>query len=1037
MGPNRTLLALVLTALFNVPATAAVMVSQSTLPLPTYDEGLPDENPSFDFFHPPVQNYPYTLRHNYATKRSPKIWRSLELENEYLKCIVLPDLGGRVYTCVDKLSGREMFYANTAVKKVNMASRGAWWAAGTEHNFPVGHPWATVSPVDFATVENADGSASVFVGNTDLVDGLRWVVENTLRPGAAILEQRVTLSNPTAVRRRYSWWNAATVEAAPDTRFYFPTYLVADHGPADMEPWPANRAGVDRSMLASHTEGPVARFTYGSREPFMAIYSKQRNSGTVHFADPKVLPGKKLSSWGAGIHGAAISKQITDSGTVYVEMQSGLFENPETFGFLEPRQVISFTEYWMPVRALGGVTRATLDAAVFLERGVDRTVRIALNAFHAIPGAKIRLLAGDKVLLEEQSDLAPAAVFTRSVPDAVPGSKYEFELLDNAGHTLLKHSEGEFNATLPSAIRPGNPSAPEPLGIALESRGDLLGALKQYEVDAASNRAMDKAAGRVLVTLLRYREAIQHLLPSAAQDAESRYYLGVAYARSGDDAKARAAFEALTGDQGFGAAASMELASLLSRAGLTAAALKVLNSASPLEIPLLVRAGDMAQALRRLQYWAGRDPANIVVQVEQVRLGAPAGPLWRHLAASPDRVLDAAGFYMDAGLYPDALRLIEHNYAPADPLETEPGALLPHDHPLVSYYRGFCRLKSRADPSEDFGLASQQSTRFVFPHRPQTFPVLQAALQANPSDATAHFLLGSMHMYTGSVDPAFEEWQQAYQLDGKFPALHALLGRVLLEVKNDRPAALKILKEGLATQPANVVVQNSVRKALGEKAATVSKTPGTSIEIASLALSMLESGRLNDAYAVFTEQNFPRDKESVAVRETYIEIRLQQLFVLAKSHKCEAALIGIEALNDEDRALPFTLYGFGAIIKSPRLQYALGEVESLCGSDKAARKRWSRLTKLADGPTLNFVYGQLAAARLSNDKTNLKVALEQVNRASKTGAGHSAELAYAQGLLESALSKPQEAQQHFSQAAELAKDDIVLRHLANIIVASH
>ena len=69
--------------------------------IPTSEAGLPDPNPPFDLFNTGrFLNYPYTLRHNLADRRVPRKWRTLNLENEYLKCIVLPDLGGHVYTCV-------------------------------------------------------------------------------------------------------------------------------------------------------------------------------------------------------------------------------------------------------------------------------------------------------------------------------------------------------------------------------------------------------------------------------------------------------------------------------------------------------------------------------------------------------------------------------------------------------------------------------------------------------------------------------------------------------------------------------------------------------------------------------------------------------------------------------------------------------------------------------------------------------------------------------------------------------------------------
>src|SRR5450755_2213293 len=201
------LIAVVGVIAFALAAHAEVKVWQGTLTLPTYEEGLPDPNPPFDQFTTNRFNYPYTLRTNLTGRRVDHAWRAVYLENEYLKCSVLPDIGGHLYTCVDKISGKSMFYANPSLKKALIAYRGAWAAFGIEFNFPVSHNWVTISPVDFAYGKAADGSASVTVGNRDRVYGMDWMVQLVLRPGSTVLEERVTLSNPTDLRHHYFWWN--------------------------------------------------------------------------------------------------------------------------------------------------------------------------------------------------------------------------------------------------------------------------------------------------------------------------------------------------------------------------------------------------------------------------------------------------------------------------------------------------------------------------------------------------------------------------------------------------------------------------------------------------------------------------------------------------------------------------------------------------------------------------------------------------------------------------------------------------------------
>jgi hypothetical protein len=98
---------------------------EDTLELPTWEEGPPDPVPHLRILGADKPWYPYAIRTTFGSRKRTERWRALHLENEYLACVVLPDLGGRLYRCLDKLGGNEMFHANPSVKKANIALRGA------------------------------------------------------------------------------------------------------------------------------------------------------------------------------------------------------------------------------------------------------------------------------------------------------------------------------------------------------------------------------------------------------------------------------------------------------------------------------------------------------------------------------------------------------------------------------------------------------------------------------------------------------------------------------------------------------------------------------------------------------------------------------------------------------------------------------------------------------------------------------------------------------------------------------------------------
>jgi tetratricopeptide (TPR) repeat protein len=812
----------------NLPFAHAAEVSQGTITLKTYDEGLPDPNPSFDQLQPNSLSrfYPYTFRNGFTTNASNRNWRALFLENEYLKCTVLPDLGGHLYTCIDKRSGRSIFHAADAVKKQWVGLRGAWISTGIELNFPVGHSWTSISPVDFGTQVYPDGSAGVWVGNVDRVYGMQWRVAFVLRPGTTVLEQRVTLYNRSDVRRRYYWWaNAAVKLESNETRVIFPTLLTATHGFTEVDTWPVTRAGVDISVMGNTKEG-LGLFTHLSREPFLAAYQPASRTGLAHYAEVQDVPGKKFWTWGTTDKFAAT--QLSDNGTTYIEIQAGLFRDQETYGILEPQESRAFTEYWMPAAGMGGISRANTHAVLNFQRGKatgeNVPVTIELNPNHSIPGARIVVRNFEQEVFSDAQDLTPATAYSQAI--TVPASgRYTFQLLDKAGMARLEHTEGPYNAASPAEAPPG--PQPQPVFLTkttteqdyldraayFESQGNYDQAASDYQKGLSafpSSTGLRKGQARLSIIMGRDAEGALRLASLAGQDPESQYYLGLALARTGRDAEAEPQLRAVLNDSRFARSAALQLAYLLGRTGRTEAALAVLKS-SPLdqtrggavEVALLRSLNRLQDASVRLRYWQAVDPADTVLRYEAFRLGKDDPAFWRHLAADPERVLNLAEHLMALGAFGDALDLLGKEYPKVDSPETEPGAVRPQEQPLIAYYRGYCRAKTGDSAADDYRAASMLSVRFVFPSRIGSLAVLQDASSSNANDATAHYLLGSLYLSLRMTDEAISEWQKARALRRDLPSLQRNLGRALLDLKKDAKAALPVLEEGAKREPGN------------------------------------------------------------------------------------------------------------------------------------------------------------------------------------------------------------------------------------------
>ncbi len=1050
-------------------AQSEVRVWQGTLTLPTYEEGLPDPNPPFDQLTTGQFNYPYTLRDNLTSRRVDHDWRAIYLENEYLKCAVLPDIGGHLYTCLDKISGKSMFYANPSIKKAAIAYRGAWAAFGIEFNFPVSHNWVTMSPVNFAFAKHDDGSASVTVGNIDRVYGMEWTVELMLHPKSTVLEQRVTLSNRSDVRHRFYWWNNAGVQAWDDSQIEYPMRFAATHGFTEIHPWPVDQDGVDYSVVRNHTKGPVSMFSYGSRENFMGVWNPHTNTGTVHFADYEEVPARKIWSWGVDADGLDWRKALSDDNSGYLEVQAGLFRNQETYAFLEPRQVLHFSEYWMPAREIGGISRANLSGVASLLRK-DSRLTIGFNANHPISRATVSILKGKQEIFHETADLTPERTWIHELPNADAQAKYTVAIQDDKGTTLLQQTEGEYDWMPESEVHAGpQPSyhTPDPdkrsvddwiqLGKDDELNGRTLSALEIYKETLAKfphSFAAQKAAGRLSAGLLRFAEAKQYLEPVLARDTtdtEVSYYLGLAYDGLGESDHARAAFEQAERLPSFYSAAALMLGEWLARKGDLRGAERHLADAlraDPDDLRTLEEltavkdvAGESEEARSMARDGLTRFPLSSFLREE---LGTPD---LAHLANDSNRVLNVAAEYIRLGLYQKAWNVLSRQYPGPVSDQSEPGAVAPADHPMVAYFRGFCREKLGQSGADDYRAAAKLSTAYIFPNTAVEFAVLRTVVQTNPSDVTAHYLLGTFYFSRGLTDAALDEWSKARAAGPEPPVLDASMGTALLHMKNDPQHALSAFRDGLRNDPANIAIYLGIDQTLSllnrparERVEALEKYPQMDASppplIFELILNLAEAGDFDRATQLFQNRFFPREEGGTNVRQVWIEVQLMRVLASVREGRCGDALAGAEHLGSEVPGLAFTRDGLEPILQSARTSYLLGTVFASCGEAAKAKAKFE-FASSASGPD-QAKWAWLAARKLpgfneAQWQDRLRAALEQAESRTNT-SGYPSWWEYSAASLAKELGQTAEAAARFRKAL-LLPDRMLAYHLTRLAMS--
>jgi hypothetical protein len=90
-------------------AASPVRIWEEPLTLPTYRLDPPDSNPMF-YTHESYQGaqkrvYPYPFQDKVTDIREEKTYKALYLENDYIRLSILPEIGGRLFSAIDKTNG--------------------------------------------------------------------------------------------------------------------------------------------------------------------------------------------------------------------------------------------------------------------------------------------------------------------------------------------------------------------------------------------------------------------------------------------------------------------------------------------------------------------------------------------------------------------------------------------------------------------------------------------------------------------------------------------------------------------------------------------------------------------------------------------------------------------------------------------------------------------------------------------------------------------------------------------------------------------
>lgn len=998
--------------------------------IPTYEVGAPEKNPIF------LENrvyqgssgvvYPYPVIERISDERVDKEYNAIYIENEYLKVMILPELGGRVQMAYDKVKQRHFVYYNHVIKPALVGLAGPWISGGIEFNWPQHHRPSTYMPVDATIEEHPDGSVTVWVNEMERMFHQKGMAGFTLRPGCAYLEIQGRLSNRSPLPQTFLWWANPAVEVGDHYQSVFPPDVnaVFDHGKRAVSSFPIATgtyykmdysAGVDISNY-KNIPVPTSYMAVNSKYDFEGGYENDTQGGMLHVASHHFSPGKKQWTWGNGDFGRAWDRCLTDDDyegapgvfRPYIELMAGIYtENQPDFTWLMPYEEKQFVQYFMPYRDLGIVKQASKDFVMNIHEDgrlqvyatSKQEVEITVLTHHAKYLLRKTVTLSPEVLFDEVIDLQGHSINELSVYLSRP------DVADpNRIHTVLAwQAEPDDIRPIPdaaeAALRPEDIKTIDQLyltGLHLEQyRHATWSALDYYEealrrdpLDYRCNNQVglwylrrgrfDKAEPylRTAVKVLQRRNPNPY-------DGEPIYNLALCLKYQFRPYEAHELFWKATWNKAWADAAYFEAACISTGIRDFDGALDEVNrclihnshnhKARALKTSILRKLGKTDEALAWIHESYTIDLFNYGCMFEEHLLTGSDEPLQRLITLMHGEVCnyhELALDYAQARLFDEAVQVL-----------TIPSVAeqLAQASPLTSYYLGyFLQGQGLIDEANAYFVRAEHTAPgCCFPNRLEDVQVLTIARNTLNHAARAPYYLGCLYYDKRQYDLAKQNWELSAQRDAEFPTVWRNLALYYYNKEKHRQLALEYMERAFHLDPTDsriLMELDQLYKVTGrphaERLAHLKQYPALIAERDDLLLEHItllnHLGRYDEAMALLDSHIFhPWEGGEGKVPAQYQYARVEKAKQLLASPTTDADIRQAIKLLTECLIYPHHL-GEGKLqgAQDNDFHYLLGCAYELLGDDVQARQHWELATY---GPT------EPAAAMYYNDAKPEKI----------------------------------------------------------------
>ncbi|RYG35161.1 DUF5107 domain-containing protein [bacterium] len=813
-----------------------VRVRREATVIPTYEPAAPDRNPMFlekrVYQGSSGRVYPLPFIGRIAEEPTDRAWEAVYLDNGLVEVMLLPEIGGRIHAGRDLTNGYDFFYRQNVIKPALVGLAGPWASGGVEFNWPQHHRPSTFMPTDVHIEHGEDGSVTVWMSEHEPMNRMKGMHGVCLHPGRNAIEVKVRLFNRTQTTQTFLWWANIACRVHQAYQSFFPpdAHMVADHAKRATSRYPLcddhyygvdygarGREGVPveerpRDFLPAHSGGkgpeyapddlswyanipvPTSYMCMGTDEDFFGGYDQFAGAGLLHVADRHISPGKKQWTWGNHEFGYAWDRNLTDADGPYIELMAGVYtDNQPDFSFLAPGETRTFSQFFYPYQAIGPVQYANLEAAISIAEG-----KVGVAVTQAQPGAVIQAFAQGQEVGRWTRDLHPGEPFLESIQVegtirvSVQDSRgIELAVYENAPAEPVEVAEVATEPPLPTEIE----SADELYftGLHLEqyrhatrdAAAYYREALRRDPGDARCNNALGLwhfRRGEFTEAECLFRRGIERITKRNPNpyDGEPYYNLGLVLRFQGRDDEAYNAFAKAAWNAAWQAPAHLALAEICSRKGQWTKALDHVDRSLRRDSENLWARNLRALVLRE----RGQDAEGYVRETLAID---PLYSLTRVLLGESPKIDNATRIDFAIDLYRAGFTVDGFEMLDGADLDARDGTA-----PMVAYY--LAHFTSAPVPPAAF-------SDYCFPSRLEDIAVLRTAMEENPDDALAPYLLGNLLYDRRRHEEAIALWQRSVDLDPANAIAHRNLGIGAFNILHHSERAMAAYEAAVRVEP--------------------------------------------------------------------------------------------------------------------------------------------------------------------------------------------------------------------------------------------